>query len=354
MYKQDKLVIHLANGRTVTTDALFREMAGIYKDHILDLCRVFDSMCGDNAASNALTRGECLPSIYPCPNVSHFTYYTQAQRIALLKKGFLLNPVVDPETKALETFMSCEANNRLTNEKIRLRKFTFEERSLLERARAICYRILGPMPGRPHLSFTTGASVLLKAKDAHVINKMRLPLEVSKTSGGYVKQALHHAGAFAFHLALCQGAIRRHKGSIEVISDIKFVEVPHTEVFFVDKTSETKRICMKERTGDMLLQRGYGKLIATKLKKFSGDLEYRPSKHKWLCEAHFSKGCDKSSFYNDLYSIATIDIANASNSLAYELVKFLVPPDWFDKLNQCRSRSCTLPDGTVHYLEIFS
>lgn len=354
MYKQDKLAIHLANGRIVTTDAVYPEMQDIYKSAIADLCRVFDSYCGDTATMNSLARGEPLPKVTPSASLTHFEYHTQAQRVALLKKGFLLNPVVDPEVASLRTFLDCELSNKLVNEKFRMRAFTFEERTLLERARALCYRILGPSPGRLHLSFTTGASVLLKAKDAHFINKMRLPLEVSKTSGGFVKEALHRSGAFAFHLALCQGAIRRHKGSIEVVSDIKFVEVPHTEVFFVDKTSDTKRICMKERTGDMLLQRGYGKLIARSLKNYSGDLEYRPSKHKWLCEQHFAQAPQSSSYYNDLYKIATLDITNASNCLSYELVRFLLPPIWFDALTGCRSKSCTLPDGSVHKLEMFS
>lgn len=350
MHKQAELVNITRNGRRYITNAYYPEIASFYKDVVKDICCVFDSYFLDNQAMNWLYRGEVIPPVAPAG--SHFNYYTQAQRRALLSKGHLLSTRVDPEAKAIAEFKGCEARNAETNHKFRTKSFSFEERTLLERGRAICHRMLGEAPDRLRLQFTTGATTLLKAKDAHLINKMREPLEVSTTSYPLLMEQLGHSGQFLAHLALCQGALRRHRTQLEVLSPIKYVHVNHTELFFVDKTYEQKRICMKERSGDMLLQRGCGLAIKKRLDFYAGKLDFRPSKHKWLVEHHFSGGGSENSDPSRL--IATIDVKNASNSLAYELVKWFLPDDWFELLKACRSMTFKYPDGSTGRFEMFS
>lgn len=353
MQKQQELVNFTHNKRAIKSNAIYPEMRYIYKDWISDVCRVFDSYVGDTAACDWLNRGSVLPA--PSFDLSHFDFYTQAQRKALLSKGFCVKPKLDPEALAIETFQNCEARNRETNQKFRTLSFSFEERSLLERARAICQRIMGKTPTRLHLSFTTGASVLLPAKEAHFINKMSSPLEVSTTSILAVRRALQSSGLFQVHLGLCQDVIRRHRGHIEFTQqDFKYVLVEHTELFFVDKTFEQKRICMKERSGDMLVQRGIGRCLADRTSSYSSSLYHRPSKHKWLVEKHFTVPYTSSARADLDYIIATIDVKNASNSLSYEMVKFFLSQDWFDLLSSVRSRSFTYPNGDVGRFEMFS
>jgi len=51
---------------------------------------------------------------------------------------------------------------------------------------------------------------------------------------------------------------------------------------------------------------------------------------------------------------ATIDLSNASDTLALKLVKLLLPPNWFDLLFALRAPYTRLPDGTWVRLEKFS
>jgi len=51
--------------------------------------------------------------------------------------------------------------------------------------------------------------------------------------------------------------------------------------------------------------------------------------------------------------LATIDLSSASDTMSYELIRYLLPPDWFDLLTSFRSPSVTYK-GSVIDLEMFS
>jgi hypothetical protein len=93
---------------------------------------------------------------------------------------------------------------------------------------------------------------------------------------------------------------------------------------------------------NMFLQKGIGGAIREKLRRVGINLEDQ-SNNQLLAGL--------GSLYGDL---ATIDLSMASDCMSYELVRFLLPPDWFDALEQCRSQCGVLPSGSVVIYEKFS
>lgn len=108
----------------------------------------------------------------------------------------------------------------------------------------------------------------------------------------------------------------------------------------VEKDSKSRRGIDIQPTGNLFLQKGLGKLIRRRLQRFGVDLDDQ-SRNQWLA----SKA--------QLLGLSTIDLAKASDSLCYELVKALVPDDWFAVLRDLRASQTNI-NGECVALEKFS
>lgn len=95
------------------------------------------------------------------------------------------------------------------------------------------------------------------------------------------------------------------------------------------------------------LQLGVGSYIRKKLRRvgirIKGDGVLTPDLHRALA-AH---GSTEETW-------ATIDLSDASNTIAYNLIKLLWPSDWFDLLDMLREPRVIGPSGTSLHLEMFS
>ena len=76
----------------------------------------------------------------------------------------------------------------------------------------------------------------------------------------------------------------------------------------------------------MWFQKGLGRSIRTALRRFNLDLDKNQVKHQQLAQEGSRNG-----------TLSTIDLSNASDSVCYRIVKFLLPPDWFAVLARYRS-----------------
>ena len=100
-------------------------------------------------------------------------YLADAQSYALLSKHCLLVPdsKLAPCDVAVEKFYDGELACLLTNQRFRMKNFTFRERSLLERARQFCHHILkAAFIGEP--DFGPGSTVELRGKESNIISKL--------------------------------------------------------------------------------------------------------------------------------------------------------------------------------------
>lgn len=112
-------------------------------------------------------------------------------------------------------------------------------------------------------------------------------------------------------------------------------------LFTVPKNSDIERCACKEPELNMFLQKGVGKYIRSRLRKFGVNLNDQ-SVNRDLARLGSSDG-----------NLATLDLSSASDTISIAIVRLLLPSDWFDYLNDIRSRRVWV-DGTLVTTEMFS
>lgn len=110
--------------------------------------------------------------------------------------------------------------------------------------------------------------------------------------------------------------------------------VPGNRVTFVPKTALTDRSIAIEPGMNIFAQLGLGALIRGRLKRAGLDLDDQTPNQVLALRGSRNEG------------IATIDLSSASDTLAIEVVRDLVPEEWYVALDWCRSKTGTyLCDG---------
>lgn len=110
----------------------------------------------------------------------------------------------------------------------------------------------------------------------------------------------------------------------------------------VPKTAFIDRGICKEADMDMYVQRGIGACIRSRLRRAGIDLNDQ-TRNGYLAKIGSITG-----------ALVTIDLASASDSIALELVRDLLPPDWFDACARTRAAYTRMPNGKYHRLEKIS
>lgn len=94
----------------------------------------------------------------------------------------------------------------------------------------------------------------------------------------------------------------------------------------VPKNFKSDRPIAIEPLWNLWFQKGIGSLIRRRLKRVGIDLNTQENNRRLAVEG--------SKFGN----LATIDLSSASDTVSYWLVERLLPPEWLEALEQCRSR----------------
>lgn len=127
--------------------------------------------------------------------------------------------------------------------------------------------------------------------------------------------------------------------SIAVGHNLNFELVQGNKITTVPKNAKTDRTIAVEPHINQYLQLGLGHLIRKRLFYKAGiDLNKGETYHKRLAKLASRDN-----------SLATIDLSAASDTISYELVKTLLPLDWFHALALCRSPVGTLDGRTITY-----
>ncbi len=124
--------------------------------------------------------------------------------------------------------------------------------------------------------------------------------------------------------------------------DLLVKVVPGNSVITVPKNFKTDRTIAKEPCMNIYIQKGIGAVIRRKLKSVGVDLDD---------QTHNQEAARKGSLDG---SLATVDLSMASDTVAFELVSFLLPNDWWWALEQCRSPNGVLPSGEQLIYQKFS
>lgn len=109
--------------------------------------------------------------------------------------------------------------------------------------------------------------------------------------------------------------------------------VPGNRIITVPKNYKTDRVIAIEPCMNSYVQKGIGGLIRRRLCRVGVDLSDQ-TRNQRLARVGSLSGL-----------LATIDLSMASDTLSTELVRCLLPPDWFSAMEQCRSLKGLLPTG---------
>lgn len=284
---------------------------------------------------------------------SHFA----ANQVALLIKKFPWpREVLDlrPEENAIASFRASERRCGLLN-----RKFSFlsthpvRDRFQTERGTAK-YWIRSVIGSTPNYSaafemadFGNGASIGVHGDATNVARK------ISATEWTVTAGSLAHAfGAMLanYHLyeALCpRGGDGRFVSYDTVEAQKAFMSrvrvVKHNKISFVPKTAKTMRSIAVEPLLNGFAQKGVDQLLRRKLLRYGLDLRDQGRNQRLAREGSTNDSDD---------GFVTIDLKSASDSISIEIVRYLLPDDWFRALARLRSPEYELA-GTHHVFNKF-
>lgn len=197
--------------------------------------------------------------------------------------------------------------------------------AFLGKARKIAAKILGPCPYLVEGRHGKGATYSDRGAYTTVPHKMSTEPTITPHAWPYHFQWL---GTLWSKAVAVSG-----KGPMYVQGN-RFTTVP--------KDSEKDRGIAVEPSINIFYQLGYGRAIRHRLRAAGINLRLGQEIHKQVaCEASISG------------ALATMDLSNASDTVCSNLVKLLLPANWFESLNDLRSKK-TLFQGRWHLLEKFS
>lgn len=239
-------------------------------------------------------------------------------------------------SRAIEKWLSTEITNDLTNRRL----LQFGESSgvdvipgipakrFLDKVAEIIARVL---PYEPSLDvanggFSGGASTSKNRVQGHPALKFLDKADVTRPALP-VFQRMIAGTRWADHL----------DGDVRMDPNI----VKGNVLFTVPKNSDIDRVACKEPDLNMFLQKGLGNQIRACLRRVGIDLNDQ-SINQELARKGAITG-----------QLMTLDLSSASDSVTYELVRRVLPPNWFFYLDLFRSHQTEI-DGDIHVNEMFS
>lgn len=277
--------------------------------------------------NESIVRMECDPRQYTDVDCFRSDYFA----VNLLKKCEFLKTGIDVEQVARDNLAACEQHNRVTNRRFLAYAshpdYSGETASVLETARRKIAYVLGSFDIDECLDacrWGPGSSTSVKFADA-------TPEEKFRAGCAATPHALSLFGdVFKVAYPLWSSTVRYweiHAGN---------------QVTFVNKNAKTKRSIAKEPDFNLWFQLAVGKMIRRRMTKVGIDLNTQANNQSAAWIGSITR------------QIATVDVKDASNTLAYGPVNYLVSDTtWFSVLDALRSHYGTLGDTTSRW-EMFS
>lgn len=212
--------------------------------------------------------------------------------------------------------------------------------AILADARRRIARILGTAPKLKDLdlAFGPGATVTTKKKESCFRVKLGVQPCCSHELAPFVAKLLAQVPSYALLHADPWRAMPAGAGVGYLDVDVR---IEYGKLQFVPKDAKKYRTITVEPVLNTLFQQGIGRAVRKRLKKAGLDLDTQ-ERNKAL--ARLGSESD---------SLATIDLSSASDTIATQLVAFLLPEDWFVLMSLARTKTVTY-EGLLIPLEKFS
>lgn len=276
----------------------------------------------------------------PCDHYDHRDFTIQRMVSEHLKKVDWLPLGVDTKQRALTSFRESESHCAMTNARI----IHDNKPSWFTRAVSVIAKVLGPLDWQALNSIEElmhhgpGSSVGVQGDGSVVSDKYEFPVTSTSELLPFAESIM---GTLWVNDVQCDLDGPEWTGlPIKLQSDFEVKKVRGSKWTSVPKNAKTDRGIAKEPTLNVFAQLGIGSYIRDRLKRFGVDL----TSQEWssaLAE------------YAMDWKLATIDLSQASDLISYEVVRSMLPWQWFKLLCLTRSAYCEV-DGTYQLLEKFS
>ena len=288
------------------------------------------------AASILLRHGEwdqlANLEVDPSNYLSAEEFWRSASACAFLRKYQPLPTSYDRKAVAEGNFLKCEescfrANRRLYPilDDLKGHQGDSDLHAYFARARKIVASILGPCPDLLEGRFGPGSTYGDKGVLATVPDKISNEPQFTPDAWPFLFQWSGTLWASA-------------------CSDVGKVpkSVPGNRFLTVPKDSTKDRGIAVEPSINVFYQLSLGKVIRSRLRRWGIDLNEGQDKHRALARWASRRG-----------HLATLDLKNASDTISRNLVKLLVPSNWYETLDALRSKKTLFRKNFV-LLEKFS
>lgn len=286
----------------------------------------------DKESHDQLARLECNPLNYQ----DCFQFRDDYAATSFLSKASFLDTTFDKKKVAMEKFWQYEELCRVTNRRFSNLAldalFKGSNVWLLNATKHKIAEILGdfcPEEFFDSANWGPGVTTKLKGSRVSAINKFHLENGITSSLHSLVSELFPVAyPAWASHLAYLYGSASWD------------FQVGNT-VVTVPKNSKTDRVIAVEPGINLWFQKSVGSMIRKRLFRSSIDLNTQDRNQQ------LARRGSKDS------SLSTVDFSSASDSISLEVVRELLPSDWFLVMDSCRSKFGIL-DKLPRWWEKFS
>lgn len=277
--------------------------------------------------------------VNPCDYTNAEQYLFDAQALALFSKRTDLDAGVDTKAVALTNWW--EAEHRCARTNVFLKRVesgphsptTLRFGDFLSKVKKRVSWWLGPVPESLSGRFGPGVTICCRGTLATVPDK----ISVIPTTTSQMLPYLHWWEESAWARSLNKRGLLYQDGMLRV------TKVRASVWSSVRKNAKTDRSIEIGPSLNVFHQLDVGKTMKRRFRHRGWDLLNSAHLHRQVaCEASIT-GLK-----------ATIDLKQASDSVAKQLVKLCVPPEWYQLLSDLRVPAITLPGDKVVYLEKFS
>lgn len=292
-------------------------------------------------------------STMPQKYASAESYFTACQLSALIRKYPFSSgevPGLDPQATATKKFLASEHRCRRVNAKYRAKRKRFDHYMQAKvYMRGFIEKVIGCKPDFDSISekcdFTSGASILVGGSKTNIARKV-FAQRWTATRGALLYAIPALWNNIQLRECILPGTLKCYDpGEFARIVREKVERTDYNTVSFVPKSAKTHRSIAVEPLLNGFLQKGADVYLREKLLSHGYDLSDQSRNQELALEG---------SSIDVFNPFVTIDLSAASDSLAIEVVRELLPPDWFEFLDRLRSRQYMLPgDSNTKVYEKF-
>jgi len=183
---------------------------------------------------------------------------------------------------------------------------------LVRKWRLLCKEILGQYDEEEHwqnCQFARNATVGHTRRRSRLDHKLKGPI-----TGSYE------------HLAFLRRCCEEDPLLSHTLTGVRFKAVRTLKLTFVPKSFKALRAIMPDTLAGSFYSKGLGEMIATRLRRRGLDIDRLQDQHRKLAQ--------RASAYRgrELRRLATLDLSSASDSISMQLLRLILPVEWYNKI----------------------